>query len=259
LDEKQTSIEQNINNWSKNEFNLIASQIKLVKKRDPVENKDWMPYSTTKKLKYNFIKEYSSPIKEYSTIQFAKSENQWMDFCNKGIPACASFEFDPSNDNTHGMVYNRYVFLKNNFKEGNNLPVVEGAKTMELIDLLELKHSHNGDLNEFFNLLFNEHNLKNGGKCTLPNSSKDLKWQKGIDEIEWNDYFGSYHREFGYILLSNYNDYFEKELILLKLYSSYNGQLNESFFKPEFIELSRKVEKDDNERFDGYSIRFLKN
>jgi hypothetical protein len=255
LNDKKTTIKDNLNNWSKEDFNLFASQIKVVKKRHAITKQDWLPNSISKKLKFNIVKEeYGSPKKVYSTIQYATDEKQWMNLCNKEIPACASFEFNSSNDSIHGLVYNRFVFT------GNNFPLIEGSKTMELIDLLDLKYSFKGNSNEFFNLLFDEHNLKLGGRCyySPDESSKKVVWQLGSNNKYWN-YFGSYNKDFGYIPLTYYNIYNQKDLLILKLYSSYNGSINQSFFKPEFEEIIKVFDADDIKRFDGFSLRFLKN
>ena len=81
----------------------------------------------------HIINKYDKNKKEFTTIQVANNLSEWLDFCNKEIPACMSFEFNPKNDKTHGLLYNQAVFLSNS-QNGLNHPVVENSKMIDLID-----------------------------------------------------------------------------------------------------------------------------
>jgi hypothetical protein len=231
----------------KGKFSLFASQIKLVKQRKSISTTDWLPNTTSTKLNKNYIffDYVTSKNKVISEIKIAKNNDEWFNFINNKIPACASYEFKLNNDISNGKVYNNYVF---NYDHKNNFPFVPNSKSLELIDLSNLRYSIRGSGEDFFNYLYNEHNLKTGGSTIEINNS--LTWKNNnstyIDEIERTSY----------IAFSKYSKYCGCENLFLGFfYKSENYDSGDNEINLELI----SFDYENNNDFPGYSVRFLKN
>ena len=238
----------------KGDYELFAVQIKLVKQRTEIRASDWLPNSTSMKLKYtHIINKYDKNKKEFTTIQVANNLSEWLDFCNKEIPACMSFEFNPKNDKTHGLLYNQAVFLSNS-QNGLNHPVVENSKMIDLIDLSNLRYSYNGSPEEFYDFLMQTHGLRYGGSCSYDDEKKELIFTDYSNPGTYSYGRLSPKSSFFPVLPSRRDNYSEKSYLLTNFSSnSFNERFNISF------NFSDPNANSNYKNYYGYSIRFLKN
>jgi hypothetical protein len=234
-------------------YKVFAAQIKLVKQRPAIAPTNWYKLSNSTSLKHIYENGYGDEKITTSTIKVAQNQDQWIEYCNNEIPACASFEFNTANDSKYGKLYNRFVFSKN-YNLGDNIPNQLNSKPIDLIDISNLRYSFNGTGIEFYNFLFEEHGLKFGGICEV---------HSGKQKIQWYDNFNLAHPYnfksfFGYIPV-NYDtrNFPSKSIYYLKL--SKKIDRNDNFlFEMDFDKLYERTDSYP-EKFDGFSIRFLKN
>ena len=234
-------------NGHKGEYLLFASQIKLVKQRKSIVKNDWLSNSNSTKpvQNYDYYDYKNSKNKIISEIKIARNKDEWFNLINNEIPACASFEFNLSNDLEYGKVYNKYVF-HHNYKM--NSPFVPNSKSLELIDLSNLRYSFWGSGSDFFDLLYNEHDLKTGGSTIEKNNS--LIWKNNnstyIDKIDRTSY----------IAVTKYSSYCKCDRVFLGFF--YKSENYDTGIEEITLELV-SFDYQKNSNFPGYSIRFLKN
>ena len=256
---KNFNIENVINPYSRDQdlsYDIIATQIKLVKQRQPINKNNLSPNSTSLRLKNTFVlEEYGSEKKEYSKIQIARDENEWKVLCNKKIPACASFNFDSSNDSKYGKLYNQYVFT-HDWKIGDNYPYSSSESMFDLIDLSNLRYSYSGSGEYFYNYLIEDLGMKWGGEC---------HWNKDIKDLDWVDYFNSVEsynsKKFGYFLISFQDKSRSSSSNFLTTFTKYKDYKGNMKYIIHFDNIAPQYGYGNDYYLndDGYSIRFLKN
>ena len=249
-------IEKIIPRWGhKGDYELIASQIKLVKQRNEINSSDWLPNSTSRKLKYkHVIDKYGTNKKEYTTIQFAHNLDEWLDYCNNNIPACMSFRFDSKNDKTHGLLYNGSVFsLMSGI--GMNFPVEENSKMIDLIDISNLRYSYNGSAEQFYNSIMDDQGLNNSAYCSYDDVNKEIIFYDNLNPYTFN--YRAYPKSSFFPVIPSKRDYSSDPYFTLTNFSSYyyEGQFELNL---SFNNIYNSYDYS-NSKYEGYSIRFLKN
>jgi hypothetical protein len=234
-------------------YHVVAAQIKLVKQRPSITPIDWDKLCTSTTLKHIYEKGYGSDKITISNIKVAQNQDQWIEYCNNQIPACASFEFKTINDQSYGKLYNRFVFTKN-YQLGDNLPNQLNSKPIDLIDFSNLRYSFNGTGEEFYNYLFEEHSLKYGGMCEIHSGKQKIQWYDNMTlphEYKFKSFFGFVPVAF------DQENFPAKSIFYLQL-SNRIDRNNNYFFDMKFNKLDDRKDSYP-EKFDGFSIRYLKN
>ena len=228
------------NPLKKSDFKLVAAQVKLVKQRPLMNSGDWLPNSTSKRLANKYVLYQNGNKTEITNIFESKNSKEWFEYCDKELPACASYEFNSGNDKTHGLIYNKFVF------ENGNYPLVSGAKNLEIIDLSNAKYIIGGNSENFYKYLTEKVGIKNGAR---------LIWNTKSQKPEFYNYalHGIYNQETDYFFLKeiNLNQYRNDDNYSLVYFNVYK-YLNE--LKLNFSKMSLY----DDDKYGGFSLRYLK-
>ena len=232
------------------DYDIWASQVKLVKQRKEILKSDWSSLSTSTLLKFKYENGYGKDKFETNSIIISKNTTEWLNNCNNKIPTCASYNFDSSNDSKFGKVYNKFVF-SDTWKNGDNHPNQLNTKLIEIIDLCNLRYSFGGTGQEFYQFLFENHSLKFGGSCQYDDNKKELIWYDNMNENSSKPYYSF----FGFIPMAfDENDYPAKNLLYLRLSKSIDKD-DKFKFRGEFEDIN----SGNYNIFSGYSVRYLKN
>lgn len=239
----EMDIESVIPSWRHGkDYDLWGAQIKLVRQRQEIMKSDWSPLCTSTSLKFNYETGYGKEKFETKTIVIAKNQEEWLHNCNNKIPSCASYNFDASNDSKFGILYNQFVFEYISPDDGNNYPLQLNTKLMDIIDLSNLRYSFDGSNQEFYQLLYESHGLKFGGKCEFDEKKKKLLWMDNLND------------DFGFIPVAIYDRHGSKDCRYLIL--GYGTDKDNKFYLSHWFS---KLSGSAYNPFRGYSIRFLKN
>jgi hypothetical protein len=227
----------------KQEFTLVASQVKLVKQRPILRADDWLSNSTSKKLikkKYDYSNGVKIETITYPIIEVATNEYQWREYNNKQIPACMSNKFDTKNDSLNGLLYNSFCF------SDKTLPFVKNARPMDLFELSNTKYKIEGDELAFWNYLMEELKLNQ-----VAFSSWDDKITKQLFyEVNRGNYMYTDNFAVNRISLNRYSN--DNEFFICSFSrNDYSKELNLFFSTNAFPNYS-------NDDFIGNSIRYLK-
>ena len=233
-------------------IDLVASQIKLVKQRPAILPTDWNELATSTILKFKHEEGYGQNKISTSNIKVARNQDEWLGYCNNKIPACISYKENSLNDPNYGKLYNIYTFSYK-WGEGLNYPIQPNTKLMDLIDISNLRYSFNGSGEEFYQYLYNNQSLKFGGSCDYDNVNKKLIWNDNLNSSNKSPY-GS---DFGFILMAyDTRNFPAKDFQYLTLKKSVYYNDNNFHFVFRFNEMNSNSNNID---YNGYSIRFLKN